>query len=1026
MQKKILLLTIAVLCSFSAFSQKVISGKITAADEPAGVPGASVFIKGNTQLGTISDLDGNYALEVPTDTGTLVISYMGYNTQEINIQGKSVINIELKSSSETLDELVVTALGIKREEKALGYSVQKVGGEDIAQVKEMDIINSLSGKVSGVNIIQGSGAIGGGGSRIVIRGESSLAGYNTPLYIIDGIEGNYNDVASDDVESISILKGPAAAALYGSKAAPGVIMITTKSGKNQKGMQIEVNSNITFQSPLVLPDYQNEYGQGSGGSYSYYNGCTNDEPYWDDSKNSWGPQFDGELRSQFNGQKAWKSYKDNVKDFYETGHVFINNVSIANSSEKGNYRFSYTNTDQKGIMPNNGLNKNNFNVNSQFKFKKWLTLSTNLTYIRTQCDNNREVDVRFTPRSIDISALQDYWIPGMEGEQQLKYRQSENNPYFTLYESPTWYTDNKVIANISANIEIAKELNLMGRFSTDYTNNEYYEKHGISTYNKYEPRDAKGYYKSGLANTWNRNADFLLSYEKNFNNIFKAKISAGGAHRRSEYKKIENSIYEILYKDIENLRNTDGYVSIDDEISKKELNSLYAFLNLEYKGRLFLDITRRDDWCSTLHPSVNHYTYYSFVASALLTEFFELPDLISFWKIRGGIAQAGAGTPTPYFTVEKKYSLENNTDGTTRLDVSNIETDPYLKPEMTDGYELGTDIRLFENRLGIDVTYYYNITKNQIVKIKRSESAGGRGFYTTNVGKVRSQGLEISINATPIKTKDFSWDTQINWSYDRSYIEDFVNGSVVKRVNAHLAIENRKDQRLGTFYGKSYQRAPNGKRLYSLSGDTRLTEETQLGNYNPDWMASTYNTLSYKGLSLSFLFDLRWGGLIFNETERKLNMYGLAAATTLNNREGMVPDGMVEEEDGTYRELTLADLEAYGKTGGQTGQEYWANQMEEAAPECVLVDDTYLKLRELRLAYQLPQKWIKKTPIKSMTIALVGRNLAVWTKVKHTDPEVFGEASDNNDFGGKPKIPGYANNSTPSVRNYGFTVNCKF
>jgi TonB-linked SusC/RagA family outer membrane protein len=1026
MQKKILTILIVIFVgSFCAFSQKI-TGKVTAADDPQGIPGVYVMIKG-TSMGTVTNVSGNYTLEVPSDTSHLIFSYVGYNTEVIEIKGQRVINVLLIPILEKIDEVVVTALGIKRAEKALGYSVQKVGGDEIAKVKELDVVNALSGKVSGVNITQADGSLGGGGSRIVIRGETSLAGNNDPLFIINGIPGSANDVAADDIESISVLKGPAAAALYGSKAGAGVVIITSKNGKGAEGMVVEFNSNMTYQSPLVLPEYQNKFGQGESGDYSYYDG--NGNGVYDDTYYNWGPAFDGEIRSQFTGNKPWVPYEDNVKDFYETGHIFINNISVSNSSEKGNYRFSYSNTDQKGIMPNTGQNSNRFDLNSTFKIAKKLSLNTNINYIRTVCDNRKGVDVRFIPRSIDIAALEDYWVPGMEGVQQLNFRRSANNPYFELFENTDSYTDNKLILNVNVDYEISKQFNFIARYGTNYFNNEYYDRHGISTYDKYEPLNKEGFYKNGQANTWDRTAEFLFSYNKNFFNSITTKLSFGGTHYHKEYAKIQGEIYDFIFSGLYNLNNREEPVTIDNDLSALERNSLYGFFNIDYKSKIFLDITGRNDWSSTLSPENNSFFYPSVTLSALVNELFKFPRQVSFWKIRASWAQVGKDIPEPYFILEDKYFWTTNSiTGLPHPSNSDVKTDPNIKPEITTGIEFGTDIRFLDNRLGLDATYYYSSTENQILKTAVS-NATNYSYFMMNAGKISSRGIELTINATPVKTRELSWEVQLNWSRDRTVVDALIDSlpsiSKTQSVNAFLSIEDRVGQRRGTFYGKAFERAPNGKRLYSLSGDTRQTAERALGNYNPDWMASLNNTITYKNISLSFLLDFRYGGLIYNEIERKLNMYGLSKVTEMNNRVGLVPDGMVEE-NGTFREITLQDLEKYGKIGGQTGQEYWANQMEETCPENELIDDTFLKLRELRIAYTLPGKLLNKTFFKSMTVALVGRNLAVWSKVKHIDPETFGYTSEKSDFGWYSKIPGFANSSFPSVRSYGFTLNCQF
>jgi len=1024
MQRRfVLIVLLSVISVTSLFSQNI-TGKVVSAEDKQGIPGVNIIKKG-TSTGTITDIDGNFSIAAQKND-ILQISFVGMQSQEITIKDKTNIDVVLEPLSEELSDVVVTALGLKREEKALGYAVQKVGGDEIAKVKELDVINALSGKVSGVNIIQADGSIGGGGSRIVIRGESSLAGNNDPLYIINGIQGNANDIASDDIESISILKGPAAAALYGSKAGSGVVIITSKSGKGQKGTLVEFNSNMTFQSPLVLPEYQNKFGQGEGGQYSYYDG--NGNGTFDDTYYSWGPAFDGENRAQFTGNDPWVAHPDNVKDFYQLGHVYVNNISLSQVAEKSNFRFSYSNTDQKGIMPNNGLTTNRFDLSSDFSVMKNLTFHAGLNYSRTMCANNRQVDPRFIPRSIDISALKDYWIPGMEGYQQMNYRRSANNPYFELYETPYSYTDSKTILNLSVQYEPTKNLSIIGRYGTVYTNNEYYEKNAYSTFDRYNAQKLKGFYKNGQANNWENTAEFLATYTKKMAD-FGAKLSFGGTHFRREYNKVQGEITGLMFADLYNLNNRINPISVDNYISKLERNSLYGFLNLDYMGKVYLDITARNDWSSTLHPDNNSFFYPSFALSVLMNDIFDLPEAISFWKIRGSWAQVGKDIAEPYFIAEEKYYWStNSTTGAVYPNTGDTKTDPYLKPELTLGKELGTDIRLFDNRLGFDIAAYQSITTNQILKIAVS-NASNYSYFMMNAGKIESKGIEATINATPVKEKDFQWDVQLNWSIDRTSVLELIDSipsfSKSQRVNSFMFIEDRIGQRRGTFYGQGYVRTPNGDQLFSLSGDTRLTEKKALGNYNPDWMASLSNSFRYKDFSFSCLFDLRVGGLIYNEIERKLNLYGLSEASAKNNREGLVPSGYVEE-NGEYRKITLADLEKYGKIGGMSGQEYWANMMEETCPENELIDDTYLKLREARLSYDIPKQILKKVSLQAVTVAVIGRNLAVFSKVKHVDPETFGYASEGSDFGYGTKVPGYANSNMPSVRSYGFSLNIKF
>ncbi len=1026
-------LIICLLTLFSStylYSQRTVTGKITTAEDPLGLPGANVTIKGTT-IGTISDLDGNYSIELPSDSSIIVYSFLGYNIQEIISNGKTVIDVELIPSSESIEEVVVTALGIKRSEKALGYSVQKVKGEDIAKVKELDVINALSGKVAGVNITQGSGDIGGGGSRIVIRGESSLAGNNDPLYIINGIPGSANDVAPDDIESISVLKGAAAAALYGSKAGSGVVMITTKSGKGSKNLQVQVNSSLTFQSPLVLPDYQNAFGQGKGGEYSYYdgnNGGVNDDQYL-----NWGPAFDGNVRSQFTGNDPWVAHPNNVKDFYELGHIAINNFSVSKGSDNSNTRFSYTNTNQKGIVPNTGLKKNQFDLSSSYTAFKKLTLNSNITYIHTDCPNAKVVNPLFIPRNIDVNALEDYWISGLEGIQQNNFRRSGNNLYFKAYEQPHGYVNNRTIANFSANLDISEDLTLLGRYGIIYENSEYFEQKAHSSYD-ITGSDYNGYYKKGSRNTREQTAEFLATYNKDFG-VIGAKLSFGGTHWRSETNEICAEINELGFLDLYNLNNRNQAARFPQGNNGRwniERNSLYSFLNLDYNNKIFLDITGRNDWSSTLNENNNSFFYPSAALSALVNEIITLPDVFDFWKVRASIAQVGKDIPTAYFIgTDKNVWVDNTKDGTTYTAPLKTKIALDIKPELTTGIEFGSDMRFFSNRLGFDFTYYTSKTINQILREDVSK-ATGYDYWIINAGQISSKGVEVTLNAVPVKINDgLEWTVQLNWSRDRTYVDELIdslpNFNKTQKANNFLFIRDAVGQRRGEFYGQGWLRSPSGQQLYSYSGDTRHTTDViALGNYNPEWMASLNNTVTYKDISFSFLLDYRFGGVLYNQTQRKLNLYGLSEATTLNNRTGIVPVGEVEDGNGGYRALTLEDLQTFG-VNGQSGEQYWANHSDEGIPECAIVDGTYLKLREVRLAYDLPKKLVEKAHITGITVAIVARNLAVWTKVKHIDPEIFGYSDEMSDFGWYSKVPGYDKaDGVPSVRNLGFNVKLIF
>ncbi len=1008
-----------------------ISGVVT--DQSGSpLPGVSVYVKGTT-IGITTNFDGLYSLKVPGTAEVLVFSFIGMTTSEIEIAGRTEINVVLSEESLGLDEVVVTALGIKREKKALGYSVQEIDGEEISETKELNIVNSLSGKVAGVNITQGGGGLNGGGARIVIRGETSLAGNNTPLFVIDGIPGGSNDVASDDIESVSVLKGPAAAALYGSRAAAGVVLITTKTGKGASDDQlgIEVNSNTSFQAPFVLPSYQNEFGQGTGGIYKYYDGNNGVWPDGsisnDDYNINWGPAFDGALRPQFTGDEPWVAYPNNVKDFYNTGTILNNNIAFTGANENGNVRISYTNIRQKGIIPNTGLMTHKIDLSGGWNLTEKLNVSANFKYNYELSDNTRGADLRLYPRNIDINALKEYWIPGLEGIQQRKWRSSSNNPYFELYENTNGYNADRISGNAMLNYKIATSLSFMGRIGLRNNRNDYNNKSAFSSVGS---NNQFGSFETGQSNSYELNTDFLVTYEKDLTSSLNLRASAGGNHMRNEGSSVWGRVDQLLIPDVYNLGNHRVYPKTGNGFSEKELNSLYAFANVGYKNKIYFDVTARNDWSSTLPENNNSYFYPSFTLSGLMDQILTLPEQISFWKMRGSWARVGNDTG-PYQLLDA-YNWGTGEGGKATINQSNVKANPELKPELTSAWEAGTDMRFFKNRFSIDATYYNSVTSNQILKVEVSPTTGYE-YILKNAGKIRNKGMELMLKGLVVKQNDFTWDIFVNWSRDRAIVEEYdpenPDAFLSRSITTHLFVEDRLGERRGAMYGQGYERAPNGEILYTRSGDTQRGSKKYLGNYNPDWMGSLSNEFTYKKLTLSFLFDLRYGGVFYSRTNYSLNIMGLSKETLLGGpdangvytpREYILPDGMMQDGD-NYRKLTREDLIASGlSSGGLSGQQYWENIMDAEIPEAVMYDATYLKFRELKLTYDIPQKITGNLAVQAASISLVVRNLAVWTKVPNVDPETF---SGSQQAGA---IPGYDSGGVPSVRNVAFNVNVRF
>lgn len=526
------------------------------------------------------------------------------------------------------------------------------------------------------------------------------------------------------------------------------------------------------------------------------------------------------------------------------------------------------------------------------------------------------------------------------------------------------------------------------------------------------------------------NADFLLTYNQDFGKDLNAIISFGGNHLRQDGSSISSSVDQLLVPDIYNLGNRRVFPNTSNSISEKQLNSLYGFTNISYKDFLYMDITARNDWSSTLPTDNNSYFYPSFTLSGILNEVLTLPNPISFWKVRAGLARVGSDTG-PY-ALQDQYSWGTGENGVATIIQSNVKANPELKPEITSAWEVGTDIRFFNNTWGLDLTYYNSLTSNQILRVEVSPTTG-YDFILKNAGKIRSSGWEVILNGKVIERKNFRWNLTLNWSRDRSIVEEYdpenPEAFLSRSVTTHLFVEDKLGERRGAMYGKGYERAPNGEILYTKSGDTQRSDKIYLGNYNPDWMGSLYNQLEFGPLSLSFLLDVRYGGVFYSSTNYNLNIRGLSEATLLGGtdangnftpRENILPDGMYLD-DGTYRKLTKDDLRESGlSSGGLTGQQYWENIMDSEIPEAVIYDATYLKFRELNFAYSLPESLISKISLQSASLGLVVRNLFVWTEVPNVDSETF---SSSNQAG---TVPGLDRGGIPSVRNIAFQLNLKF
>ncbi|MDO6818008.1 SusC/RagA family TonB-linked outer membrane protein [Zobellia sp. 1_MG-2023] len=1072
MKRTVLLALFTLVVSLAARAQTTFTGTVLDENQ-VPLPGASLVIKGSA-TGVATDFDGNFSIELPEGNEILVVSYLGYIPSELNTTGKTTATIVLQPNSEQLGEVVVTALGIKREAKKLAYAVQKVSGEDISKAKETNVVNSLAGKLAGVQVTGGNSGVGSS-SQIIIRGESSLnpsPNANSPLFVVDGIpinnsvssrssEGNMEvdygngaqDINPDDIETMNVLKGPSATALYGSRGANGVILITTKSGKNNKGIGVSYTNNTTFESILTFPEYQYEYGQGSNGQFAFADGGQNRSITGgvnDHVDESWGPALNGQLIAQHDspttsGLRAgdvhvrprnadgtfadeiiatpFLSRPGNIKSFFETGHTISNNIALTGGNDKGNFRLSFTDLQSEGIVPNTDYNRRSYALNGSYQLADWLKVSGSMNYVNSN-SGNRPVNSYGTEnimylwiwfgQHVDMDSLRDYWQPGLEGVQQYNYNYNyHDNPFFNVYENTNSLDKDRIITNMRADIKLAKGLDFMFRTGFDYANELNMRKRAYST-----QRFPKGQYREDNIYAFEQNTDFLLGYNTTFNDDFDFGLSFGGNSRivKNRYQRV--SANSLSIPGIYNFGNAAEPLTSSDYDDKKEINSLYAFANFGFKDYLFLDVTGRNDWSSTLPLENSSYFYPSAGLSLILSDMFTLPKTITFAKLRAGWASVGNDTD-PY-NLLSTYGFGTTFNGFSRVNSPSELKLPDLKPERTNSFEVGADLRLLNNRLGLDVALYRSETKNQIISLPVSNTSG-YNQTVINAGKVRNEGLEITLNATPVKSENFTWNTNINFTTNRGEILELAEELPFYRIKEnYLIVGAEVGKRMGDLYGTGFVEVtdPNSPHFgkWIINQDTGLpsrdNELRNLGNYNPDFMVGLQNSFRYKNLNLGVLFDWRQGGVYHSRTVSIGGTTGLLDFTTEGRETGIVAEGVINtgtKENPVYEENTI-NVPASG---------YYSTVYNRSNEETTMYDASYVKLREVKFGYNFPKKMFSQTPIASASISLVGRNLALWTENPHVDPETLS-------FSGGSVVPGVEDMALPSTRSYGFNINIEF
>lgn len=1050
-------------------AQETITGTVTDTDGNT-IPYVNIVLSG-TSTGTITNEDGVYSIKVPSLLGSLEFSVLGYRTQVIPISNKQRINITLEDSSEILDEVVLTALGLKRETKELGYVVQSLDTKGITEVKSVNFLDNLSGKLAGVTINQGATGVGSS-SKITIRGEASFSN-NNPLFIVDGVPINNNSVFNftneaaagfqeidfgngamevnpDDIAEVSVLKGPSAAALYGTRASNGVIIIETKSGKNSKGLGISYNTSFFVESAFKLPEFQNEYGQGNAGAFAFVDGLgggTNDLITY-----SWGPRLDvGNLVPQYDspvtladgtivrgGDTAlysgipitptqFSSNPDNLKDFYETGTTLINNISIASGFDKGNYRLSFTDLRSESIIPGVNLDRQTIGTRLNFQPIEKLQINSSISYINSKSDNRPSNGygsenanyslVAWGPRSLNIENLKNYWQPGLEGVQQYSYNYTFfDNPYFILQENRNSFNRDRVFGNISASYDITKHITASIRTGMDYSNEQRQLRRAYSS-----NRFRNGGYAEHDVFFREINTDFLLNYNNQFNDI-SVDVSVGGNRLDQKAFTSQSQATSLAQPGIFRLSNAASPIEVFEFESNKRINSFYGLAKFGYKNYLFLDITGRNDWSSALATpfSVDNTSFFypSVSSSFIISEVFDLPKTVSFAKLRASWAQVGNDT-NPYQTTSA-FVAQTPFNGLPTFSNSDIIANPDLQPERTSSFEVGADIRLFGDQLRFDVSYYNALTKDQIISLPIGISSG----YTQQVvngGEVRSKGLEVILGISPVISQKLKWNSTLNFSTNRSTVEDLPQedgrltlaySRIYDSQNQTVFFQVEEGGRVGDLYGTGYLKNENGDFILTDTGSYIPDNDLQkLGNYNPDFMLGFNNQFNYKNWNLGFLFDWRQGGIIVSRTKALGNVGGQLAETTFRPESGIVPEGVVNTG-------TKANPVYTPNTVAVSAESYYRQFYDRNHEENNTYDASFLKLRQLSIGYTFDNLSIFNQDA-TLNLSLIGKNLFAITENPHFDPEQL--AVQGNGF-----ISGVEDMSYATTRSIGFKAGFNF
>ncbi len=1072
MKRKLMLLMTCLFIGFGLASAQIsrVTGTVTSEEDGLPVVGASILVKG-TSVGTVTDLDGKFTLEnIPSSAKTLMISYIGMKTVEVEI--KPTVNVNLKPDTEVLDEVVVTAMGISRSEKTLGYSATTVKSDEIVTARTTNVANALSGKVAGLQVSSTS-SDPGSVSNIVIRGFSSINGDNQPLYVVDGIPlqnsmvsgsgknvatGGIGNVASEDIESMTVLKGAAATALYGSRAANGVILITTKTGKKGDGRNFTINYSGSMQARQVsmLPEMQNEFGQGWNGLQTYI------------ENGSWGPALDGSMQVYgpiWNNQQLIHPYtakKDNVKEFFEAGLSQNHSIALSGMSNdnKMSYYLSYSYTNDDGIMPGDydKYERNTISLRNSYEATKWMKVSSSINFARSNTDavgtfqGTSVIDGLYEmPRDVSIIDMKDTSNPFYTPEAYYT-PYGITNPYWALENNYNHTESKQIYGKIQVDIKPIKDLTLTYRMGFDYT--DYDRKIGfpqialddalINEDYGYGPSNMNqsGYVYANYSRRYELNHDFLANYARKFlDDKLDVNVNVGvNMNERSATAMAGEADDLTFHTGFWDLSNGATWTTLSESQSKRRLVGMFGDLTLGWDDMVYLNVTARNDWSSTLPIGNNSFFYPGATLSWIFTKLIPENNVLTFGKARLAYGKTG-NDASPYLTAASYTQGYANgyygsniaqfpMNAVNAFQASSTMGSSTLRPEMTSEFEAGLNLQFFNGRLGIDAAYYNRTTKDQIFTLPVDPSTG-YSYMVTNFGKVRNTGVELVLNTVPIQTKNFRWELDFNFSKNNNKVlslpESLEGGKVAiysfSAGNDAIYMYAEEGKAMGQFYTYLPQRTEEGNLIVDANGMPILsTEVKDTGkSMNNDWTGGVSTAFTYKDFTLSATLDVRKGGYMFSRTKNLMQFTGNGVATTYNKRRPfIIPNSVVEDGNGGYSENTTPIYQLDG-----TYQTYFNDYGYGSGGEAYLIDRSFVKLRNVSLTWNVPKKWLNAMSLSGLSITAFCNNVFTWTASDNNfiDPE--STTISQSSYGDLATQFGelYAN---PSCRIFGCNLSVKF